>query len=145
EGWSSSPWTELGDWTRFNYVNYNFWEGNNIHWEDFYVSIFSAKQVLTNVPHIPFEREADKDKVIGQAEFLRALWYFQIATLLEKGALVLEPKDGSYKPEEVPEAAIWAQVEADLVSAVAKLPETWDAENRGRATLGAAKALLAKA
>lgn len=23
EGWSSSPWIELGDWTRFLYSNYN--------------------------------------------------------------------------------------------------------------------------
>lgn len=23
-GWSSSPWIELGDWTRFLYNNYNF-------------------------------------------------------------------------------------------------------------------------
>jgi len=145
EGWSTSPWNELADWTRFNYVNYNFWEGNNVHWEDFYVSIYRANQVLTYVPEIPFENSTDKDRVIGQAEFLRALWYFQIATLWEKGALVLEPKDGSYKPEEAPAAELWAQVEADLTSAAAKLPDAWDAENRGRATAGAAKALLAKA
>ena len=35
EGWSSSPWIELGDWTRFVYNNYNFYEGNNGHWENF--------------------------------------------------------------------------------------------------------------
>lgn len=28
EGWSSSPWIELGDWTRFLYNNYDFYEGN---------------------------------------------------------------------------------------------------------------------
>ena len=27
EGWSSSPWIELGDWTRFLYNNYDFYEG----------------------------------------------------------------------------------------------------------------------
>lgn len=145
EGWSTSPWNELADWTRFNYVNYNFWEGNNVHWEDFYVGVFRANQVLQYVPEIPFEDNAHKDRIIGQAEFLRALWYFQIAILWEKGALVLEPKDGSYKPEEVSEAQLWAQVEIDLQSAAAKLPESWDAQNRGRATTGAARALLAKA
>lgn len=145
EGWSTSPWNELADWTRFNYVNYNFWEGNNVHWEDFYVGIFRANQVLKFTPEIPFADETTKNRVIGQAEFLRALWYFQIAVLWEKGALVLEPKDGSYKPEEVPQEQIWAQVEIDLQSAIAKLPETWDDANLGRATIGAAKALLAKA
>ncbi len=145
EGWSTSPWNELADWTRFNYVNYNFWEGNNVHWEDFYVGVFRANQVLKYVPEIAFADNARKDGIIGQAEFLRALWYFQIATLWEKGALVLEPKDAGYKPEEVPEAQLWAQVETDLKSAAAKLPETWNAQERGRATIGAAKALLAKA
>src|SRR5690606_30811826 len=28
EGFSNSPWIELADWTRFQYTNYNFWEGN---------------------------------------------------------------------------------------------------------------------
>ena len=49
EGWSSSPWIELGDWTRFLYNNYNFYEGNNIHWEHFYVGIFRCNQVLSHV------------------------------------------------------------------------------------------------
>ena len=48
EGWSSSPWIELGDWTRFLYNNYNFYEGNNIHWEHFYVGIFRCNQVLSS-------------------------------------------------------------------------------------------------
>jgi len=145
EGWSSSPWNELGDWTRFNYVNYNFFEGNNVHWANFYAGIFRANQVLTKVPAIEFADQQVKDQVLGQASFLRALWYFQIATLWEKGALVLEPKDPSYVPEEASEEAIWAQVEADLTDAIAKLPESWDGNNVGRATIGAAKALLAKA
>ncbi len=145
EGWSTSPWNELADWTKFNYVNYNFWEGNNVHWEDFYVGVFRANQVLKYVPDITFANETSKNQIIGQAEFLRALWYFQIVTLWEKGALVLEPKDANYKPEEVAEAQLWAQVETDLKNAATKLPDSWDANNRGRATAGAAKALLAKA
>src|SRR5690606_12264187 len=145
EGWSTSPWNELAEWTRFNYVNYNFWEGNNVHWEDFYVGIFRANQVLKYVPEIAFSDETKKSRIIGQAEFLRALWYFQIAILWEKGALVLEPKDASYKPEEASEEHLWAQVETDLKSAAANLPEQWEGADVGRATIGAAKALLAKA
>src|SRR5690606_18974511 len=112
---------------------------------DLYVGVFRANQVLHYTPNIAFANEEDKARVIGQAEFLRALWYFQIAILWEKGALVLEPKDASYKPEEVTEDALWAQVETDLKNAYAKLPPTWDDSNTGRATIGAAKALLAKA
>lgn len=145
EGWSTSPWNELGDWTRFNYVNYNFFEGNNVHWANFYAGIFRANQVLTHVPDIEFADQQMKDQVLGQASFLRALWYFQVATLWEKGALVLEPKGPDFVPEEVSEEELWAQVEADLTDAISKLPDSWDDNNVGRATVGAAKALLAKA
>ncbi|MDR1342775.1 MAG: RagB/SusD family nutrient uptake outer membrane protein [Prevotellaceae bacterium] len=147
EGWSSSPWNELAEWTRFNYVNYNFWEGNNEHWEEFYVGIFRANQVLKYVPEIEFADREKKDRILGQAEFLRALWYFQIVTLWEKGTLILEPQDGNYIPSDASEAQLWGQIEKDLRSVIDnnKLPETWDANNVGRATCGAAKALLAKA
>lgn len=145
EGWSTSPWNELADWTRFNYVNYNFWEGNNVHWEDFYVGIFRANQVLKHVPEIEFGDTRDRDYIIGQAEFLRALWYFQIVTLWEKGTLILEPEDASYTPSDASEEQLWNQIEIDLTNAMGRLPESWDNANLGRATIGAAKALLAKA
>jgi hypothetical protein len=147
EGWSNSPWNELAEWTKFNYVNYNFWEGNNEHWEEFYVGIFRANQVLKYVPEISFANEEQQKQIIGQAQFLRALWYFQIVTLWEKGTLILEPKDGNYVPSDASEAQLWAQIEADLKGIIDdnKLPEEWDANNVGRATYGAAKALLAKA
>ncbi|MDR2147141.1 MAG: RagB/SusD family nutrient uptake outer membrane protein [Tannerella sp.] len=145
EGWSTSPWNELAEWTRFNYVNYDFWEGNRQHWEEFYVGIFRANQVLKYVPEIEFADQNRKNQIIGQAEFLRALWYFQIVNLWEKGTLILEPQDGNYIPSDASEAELWAQIETDLQNAIGKLPETWDAANVGRATYGAAKALLAKA
>lgn len=145
EGWSSSPWNELAEWTRFNYVDYDFWEGNREHWEEFYVGIFRANQVLAYVPEISFTDAKKKELILGQAEFLRALWYFQVVTLWEKGTLILEPKDGNYVPSDASEAQLWEQIETDLKGAVGKLPESWDAANVGRATVGAAKALLAKA
>ncbi|GHT45429.1 membrane protein [Bacteroidia bacterium] len=145
EGWSSSPWNELAEWTHFNYVNYNFWEGNNEHWEEFYVGIFRANQVLKYVSDIPFSDATKQKQIIGQAEFLRALWYFQIVTLWENGTLNLEPQDGNYIPSDASEADLWAQIEIDLKAAMNNLPEKWDAANTGRATYGAAKALLAKA
>ena len=83
EGWSSSPWIELGDWTRFLYNNYNFYEGNNIHWEHFYVGIFRCNQVLSHVPNIEMD-ETTKNQVLAQASFLRAMWYFQVNLLWDK-------------------------------------------------------------
>lgn len=146
EGWSSSPWNELAEWTRFNYANYNFYEGNVVHLEDFYVGIYRCNQVLKFVPDIEFSAAttARKASVLGEAKFLRALWYFQVALLWEKGSLVLDPVDAGYTPQEVTEAAIFTQVEKDLKEAAEALPESWTGADLGRATKGAAKALLAK-
>lgn len=144
EGLSTSPWIELGDWTRFTYTNYNFYEGNNVHWEHFYMAIYRCNQVLKYVPEIEMDAE-QKSKILGQAHFLRALWYFQINLLWEKGPIILEPTDGNYVPVESTTEQIWAQIETDLKAAInAPLPEKWNDANTGRATTGAAKALLGK-
>lgn len=145
EGHSTSPWGELADWTRFMYNNYNFWDGNNWHWHDFYKAIFRANQVLTYVPDIEFKIATDKDRILAQARFLRALYYFQIATLWENAPLILTPSTPNDIPAQSNEAAIWAQVEEDLNWAKDHLPAQWDDANVGRATIGAAKALLARA
>ena len=42
EGYSNSPWTELADWTRFNYINYDFWEGQVVTWRDTYKAVFAS-------------------------------------------------------------------------------------------------------
>lgn len=144
EGWSSSPWIELGDWTRFLYNNYDFYEGNKVHWEHFYVGIFRCNQVLANVPAIEMD-EVQKNQLLAQASFLRALWYFQINLLWEKGTLVLEPQNADCIPKDASEQEIWDQIEKDLTFAMENLPEAWDAADLGRATKGAAKALLGKA
>ena len=144
EGNSLSPWLELAQWCRFEYNNYNFWEGNTQHWETFYRGIFRANQVLKFVPDIEMDA-IRKDYILGQAAFFRALWYFQINLIWEKGALVLEPVDAGYEPEDASEAQIWEQIEADLLYAADRLPESWSGADGGRATKGAAKALLGKA
>lgn len=109
------------------------------------MSVFSAvTKLLANVPGIEMD-ETEKNQVLAEASFLRALWYFQINLLWEKGTLVLEPQDANYVPKDASEQEIWDQIEKDLVFAASKLPESWDAANLGRATKGAAKALLGKA
>ena len=144
EGWSSSPWIELGDWTRFLYSNYNFYEGNNQHWEYFYMGIFRCNQLLKYVPSIEMD-ETEKNQVLAQASFMRALWYFQINLLWDKGTLITEPVGPDYRPKDASQEEIWALIEEDLIYAATYLPENWPAEEVGRATRGAAKALLGKA
>ncbi len=142
-GYSKSPWIELGDWTRFQYVNYNFWEGQVITWRDHYKAIYRCNQVLANVPDIDMDA-AEKELILAQAKFFRAFYYFNIAVLWEDAPIVLEPSNPDDLPAKRTMEEIFAQVEQDLNEAVDVLPATWDEANVGRPTKGAAYAFLAR-
>lgn len=144
EGFSNSPWIELGDWTRFQYVNYNFWEGNVNTWRDTYKAIFRCNQVLAYVPNIQFADAAKKEKILAQAKFLRAFYYYYAAVLWENVPLVLKPSEAADLPQQNTLAEVFAQVAKDLTEAAAVLPEKWDDSSVGRPTKGAALALLGK-
>lgn len=144
EGFSQSPWVELADWTRFNYINYNFWEGNVVTWRDSYKAIFRANQVLAYVPEIEFSDANRKTQLLSEAKFLRALHYYYAGVLWENIPLVLQPSKPSDLPQQVTQEEIFAQVEKDLNEAFAGLPLNWDDSNKGRPTKGAVKAMLAK-
>lgn len=143
-GFSQSPWVELRDWTRFNYINYNFWEGNVVTWRDSYKGIFRANQVLAYVPPIEFSDAVRKEQILAEAKFLRALHYYYLAILWENVPLVLEPSKPGDLPQQVPQEEVFAQVEKDLNEAFEALPLNWPSDQAGRATKGAAKAMLAK-
>ena len=144
EGYSQSPWNELKEWTRFIYFNYNFWEGNAWMWRDHYKAIFRCNQVLTYVPDIQFSNAADKDKVLAQAKFLRAFYYYNLAIMFDNVPLVLGISAPGDSPKQNTEAEVFAQIVLDLNDAVKSLPEKWGDNDLGRPTKGAALALLGK-
>lgn len=145
EAYSNSPWTELKEWTRFQYVNYNFWEGGSNIWSDHYKAIYRANQVIAHVPDIEFEDQNRKDQIIGEAKFLRALHYFNLAVLWEDVPIVLEPSNPDDQPEQSSQEEVWAQVKKDLTEASEVLPPEWPDNWKGKPTKGAALALLGKA
>lgn len=144
-GYSASPWADLANaLDRFIQPDYNFGPITDI-WVDNYVGIFRANQVIANVPDIEMNEEL-KQRLLGEAYFLRGQFYYHLVSLWGNVPLMLEPS----KPTDLPETAsieqVWAQIEADLTKAVALLPATYpDAKDIGRATKGAANAFLAKA
>lgn len=143
-GFSQSPWIELADWTRFQYVNYNFWEGNVNTWRDTYKAIFRANQVLENVPNINFEDENQKKVILAQAKFLRALHYYYAALLWENVPLVLNVSTPNDLHQQNTLQEVFAQIEKDLNEAFTDLPVSWPSDQLGRPNKGAAKAFLAK-
>jgi hypothetical protein len=143
-GWSQSPWGELVDFTRFVQQNYDFEVSNNI-WRDHYRTIFRCNQLIDKVPNIQMDATLQK-RVIAEAKFLRALSYFNLASLY--GNVPLSLTYTTALNQAIPqgkEADVWAQVYKDLQEAAPDLPVSYSAADVGRATKGAAQALLGKA
>ncbi|MBO0951549.1 RagB/SusD family nutrient uptake outer membrane protein [Fibrella forsythiae] len=87
-----------------------------------------------------------KNRYKGEAQFIRALSYFNLVRLWGKVPLVLKAgsttDSRSYVRNEV--AEVYAAIEKDLTDAAANLPANYTGADVGRATSGAAKGLLGK-
>lgn len=144
-GYSASPWPDLQNaLDKFIQPDYNFGPVVDV-WRDNYIGIFRANQVLDNVPAIDMD-ETLKQRLLGEARFMRAMYYYNLASLWGNVPLML----GTSRPTDLPPTSqqedVWRQVIEDLTIAADGLPESYSsASDIGRATKGAAKALLAKA
>ena len=146
EGWSNSPDNNIqNNFDLFINNDYNY--GNySVVYQDLYVGINRANQVLDNVPNITMDATL-KARYLGEAKFWRGYFYYQLAALWGNVAVPLTTQATTSLPATVARDQVWAQVEKDLTEAAAVLPATYtDVTNDlGRATKGAANAMLAKA
>ncbi|TGE04177.1 RagB/SusD family nutrient uptake outer membrane protein [Hymenobacter fodinae] len=143
EGFSQSPWGELADFTRFTQANYDFEVSQNL-WRDHYRAISRTNQVLANVPGMQMN-ETLKKRIIGEAHFLRALYYYNLVTLYGNVPLALTPADPTNLPPQATEAQVYEQIITDLQAAKPDLDLVYTGGNDiGRATRGAATTLLGK-
>ena len=86
-----------------------------------------------------------KNKILAEAAFLRAFYYFQLVKFFGDVPLVIDKRLGaSAVPQQARTAAadVYAQIEKDLLFASSTLG--WTALEKGRVTKGAALALLGK-
>jgi hypothetical protein len=142
EGFGSGGDGNLNNLMRFNQTDYN----NGVTadtWSTLYVGIFRANQVIANVPAIPMD-EARKKAVIAEAKFLRALFYFNLTLYFGRPPLMLQPSQPRDIPANATTEQAYAQVAQDLNEAIVDLPVSYPATDLGRATKGAAYALLGK-
>ena len=144
DGVSYAGWTELKEYTKFIFTNYDFGEVNVKIWREHYVAIYRANQVLDNIDRIPFADDSHKEDLRAQALFLRSFYYFYLTALWDNVPLVLKTSSADDKPATCSADKVLSQIEEDLEKAKDFLPETRDAENTGRPTRGAAYGLLAK-
>lgn len=146
EGTSNSPWIDLQNWQKFILVDYNFAPCSQTVWSDHYKGIYRANQVIENVPNISMDENLKK-RLVGEAKFLRAFFYFNLVSLWGNVPLVLEPNKITENVPYSTEAQVWQQIEQDLTDAIDALPPTYDntVNNEiGRPTKGSAYGLLGK-
>ncbi|WP_348812763.1 RagB/SusD family nutrient uptake outer membrane protein [Flavobacterium maritimum] len=144
---SNSPWDAMYNVGRFN-SNVSNSAIYGWAYETYYQGIYRCNQVLTNVPGIAMTDETLKNRILGQAYFLRGLYLFHAVNMFKNVPLPTEI--AVYNPQKTNEEG-WAQVIADFKAAADLLPASYDnvsgldAGQKGRATKGAALGYLGKA
>jgi tetratricopeptide (TPR) repeat protein len=115
-------------------------------WGIYYEGITRCNKILQQVPAISMDKVL-QNRILGEAHFLRAYYYFYLVNIFGPVPLILEPKNAQeLQIPQSPVAEIYANaIEADCKSAITLLPALQTDAEVGRATKGAATALLAKA
>src|SRR6188768_3754780 len=117
-----------------------------VAWRQIYAGINRANVSIDNIPKVA-GTEVVKNRLILEAKFIRGLLYFQAVRLWGGVPIVLhEPTSiqlESLKSKRATVDEVYTQIISDLKDAEG-LPSTYPANDAGRATAGAAKAILAK-
>jgi len=116
-------------------------------YQNIYKTINSANSVITYVPGVtdPLLTAAEKNKILGEAYFIRALSFFDLARGWGGIQLQLKPTTDLTVLKGIKRSTLdqtYDQVLADLVKAEELLPE--DATTRNRAQKSTARALRAR-
>jgi hypothetical protein len=138
----SSPSDTGADKDLFDNLTYTSTAGSlKAMWEHWYKSIGRATQAIDYTENFGLTDEDYKNRLIGECKFLRALNYFYLVR--GWGAVPIQEND---LVERVPVDQVYAYIEQDLMDAIEVLPlkSEYAGEDLGRATKGAAQALLAK-
>jgi hypothetical protein len=113
-------------------------------WTTLFTGVTAASSVIDNVSEADFA-PALKARLVGEAKFLRALYYFYLVQLFGEVPIILHANEG-IDATRADIDDVYEQIVQDLTDASAPnvLPESYSGTDKGRATNGAAYALLAK-
>jgi starch-binding outer membrane protein, SusD/RagB family len=132
----------VGPFDRFEHIKT---EGAILRWwNTLYKAVRRANVVIEKVPAIDMD-ETLRNRYVGEARFLRAVFYFDLVRAWGGVPLLV-----SVDPQVLPRSSkedVYKFIEDDLLFAINNLPAKPDygsSANLGRATKGAAQALLAK-
>jgi hypothetical protein len=115
-------------------------------WDSYYQGIFRANVLLAKLPNTVMDATL-KSRFVAESKAIRAFCYFNLVIMFKNIPLFTEPLTATnmYEAKQVAPAAVYAQIEKDLMEAIVSLPATVPvATEAGRITKGAAQAILGK-
>ncbi|HWJ90060.1 MAG TPA: RagB/SusD family nutrient uptake outer membrane protein [Flavisolibacter sp.] len=126
-----------------------YWTGNRqrgMNWSIVYKFIRAANIFFEKIDKVPFDNVADKNRLKGEVYFLRAYLYHNLVSMYGGVPIITKAytlTDDFNAPRETFENSI-KFISGQLDSAAALLPLVYAANDKGRATKGAALALKSR-
>lgn len=115
----------------------------NAAWSASYRVVANCNIVLDLIENAEFD-ESLKNRIRGEALFIRSLMYYHLAVAFGNIPLQTAPFEAGVELAQVDAATVYAQLITDLGVAETYLPVSYPDSDIGRATKGAAAALLGK-
>ncbi len=142
-------WPTAGRQTTFDFLTYTLGtadEGNldNI-WQTLYKGVANCNMVISGVTGNNHISSATSDEVLGQALFLRSLYYYWLTCYWGSVPMWLDALDVNVVGGNIvrtPVDSVRQQMVRDLKTASADLPPVWTGTDLGRASKWAADMLL---
>jgi len=141
--------SNYGHWMSiFNFTYTNGHTFINLLWKTNYKGLNFSNQVITKVGEMTSDQitEAEKNRIVGEAIFLRGYYHFKLLTLFEQIIIrdqIITPE--TLDKELATRSEAWELVLSDFKRAADMLDYTRDPSDLGRATRGSALAYLGKA
>ncbi len=144
---SEATWANnSGDAYRTQFETYQWTPGSGgipLIWDRYYNMIYRANLILESIPNV--SSTTTVKRIEGETHFLRAYAYFLLIRLFDHVPLITTSSQSDYNvSNEGTDDGVWSLIESDLEAAESVLPTTYSASDVGRATKGAAQAILAK-
>ena len=113
------------------------------YWNNYFETLYTINNIISSAENLDFD---NRDALIGEAKFLRALYYFDMVRAWGDIPLVTTPISISeaYAQGRTPKADVYNQIIADLTFAATNLPSKANQRFVGAATSDAANTLLGK-
>ena len=135
--------TETAELDNFTVTSFN--PIISLMWAQCYFGILRTNLIIEKVPQVPVMTESVRRRSMGEGRFLRALYYYHLVRVfgdvpLYTNVINVEQAANITRSNK---ALVYDQIIKDLKTADTLLPAKNTGDDKGRATAGAAKSLLA--